>query len=268
MIVITVLLLALILYLLSTVCRKGHPGLKALQGWAYAHRGLHGNGVPENSMEAFRLAKEAGYGIELDVHLLADGNLAVIHDSSLKRTAGVDVCVEDLTTQQLDAYFLENTDETIPQLSDVLQLYGGDAPLIVELKACRNNCASLCEAACRMLDGYSGVYCLESFDPRCIRWLRKNRPELVRGQLVENYFKTPQSKLPVVLKWLLSWQMMNFLTRPDFVSYRYSDRKHFSNFICRKLWAAQGVTWTIKDKNQFDIAVSEGLIPIFEGFKP
>ena len=32
--------------------RKGHPGLKALQGWCYAHRGLHGNGVPENSMAA------------------------------------------------------------------------------------------------------------------------------------------------------------------------------------------------------------------------
>ena len=87
----------LILYFLTVRCRHGHKMIGKLQGWDFAHRGLHGNGVPENSMEAFRLALEGGYGIELDVHLMADGNLAVIHDASLKRTAGVDVRIEDLT---------------------------------------------------------------------------------------------------------------------------------------------------------------------------
>ena len=50
--------------------RSDHPGLEALQGWAYAHRGLHSEGVPENSMAAFKAALDHGYGIELDVHLL------------------------------------------------------------------------------------------------------------------------------------------------------------------------------------------------------
>ena len=77
--------------LLTLRGRTGHPGLEALRGWGYAHRGLHGDGVPENSMAAFKAALDHGYGIELDIHLLKDGNLAVIHDASLKRTAGADV---------------------------------------------------------------------------------------------------------------------------------------------------------------------------------
>ena len=96
-----------LIYLLLLRCRKGHPEMEALRGWSYAHRGLHGNGVPENSMQAFRLAKEAGCGIEFDVHLMADGNLAVIHDASLKRTAGAEVYIEDLEVNQLQNYFLE-----------------------------------------------------------------------------------------------------------------------------------------------------------------
>ena len=73
---------------------KNHPDWGSLQRWRYAHRGLHGEGAPENSMEAFRRALEGGYGAELDIHLLADGEVAVIHDSSLQRTAGADVRID------------------------------------------------------------------------------------------------------------------------------------------------------------------------------
>ena len=121
-------------YVLSIKGRTGHPGLKKLQGWNYAHRGLHGEGVPENSMKAFRLAVEQGYGAELDVHLLADGNLAVIHDSKLIRTTGAEGRIEDLTADQLKDYHLEGTEETIPLFSDVLALFEGKAPLIIELR--------------------------------------------------------------------------------------------------------------------------------------
>ena len=91
--ILIVLIVILCLFLLALRGRRGHPGLARLRRWSYAHRGLHDETLPENSMGAFRAALEAGYGIELDVHLTADGNLAVIHDSSLQRTAGADVCV-------------------------------------------------------------------------------------------------------------------------------------------------------------------------------
>ena len=242
--------------------------MQVLRGWAYAHRGLHGNGVPENSIQAFQLALENGYGVELDVHLMADGELAVIHDSSLKRTAGVDVRIEDLTKSDMNRYDLEGTEEKIPLLRDVLTLFAGKAPLIVELKPERNNHAALASAVCKLLDTYDGPFCLESFDPRCIQWLRKKRPDLIRGQLTENFFKSPKSKLPCTIKFLMVTQLMNFLSVPDFIAYRSSDRKRLGNFVCRRIWGAQGVTWTIKNQKEFDEAVKDGWLPIFEGFRP
>lgn len=255
------------LYVLSVRGRTGHPGLAALRGWRYAHRGLHGNGIPENSMAAFRAALENGFGIELDVHLLKDGSLAVIHDSVLKRTTGLSGTVEELSGQDLEHCFLEGTQETIPLFREVLDLYQGKAPLIVELKAVGSNYADLTKAACDMLDTYNGPYCIESFDPRCVSWLKKNRPDLIRGQLTEN-FVAGKGPLPMYLKLMLTLQLENFLIQPDFIAYKYADRRNLGNWLARKLWGIQGVTWTIKSQADLDTAEKEGYLPIFEGFLP
>ena len=265
-VIIVIILLALV-YVFMLKGRTGHKDLPALKGWYYAHRGLHSEGVPENSMAAFRAAKDGGYGIELDVHLMKDGSLAVIHDHSLLRTAGVDIQIEDLTCADLKDYCLEGTQERIPLFSEVLNLYAGAAPLIVELKPTSKNHAALCQAACDVLAMYNGAYCIESFDPRCVAWLRKNRREVIRGQLTENFFRS-NSKLPGVVKFLMKYNFFNVATRPDFIAYRFADRKNISNFLCRKLWGLQGVTWTIRSKEDFAAAVEEDWIPIFENFKP
>ena len=198
---------------------------------------------------------------------MRDGNLAVIHDASLKRTAGADVKIENLTLGELDAYRLAGTDERIPLFSQVLALFDGKAPLIVELKCENNNYAALCEAAMAMLDGYNGAYCVESFDPRCVLWLKKYRPQVIRGQLAENWFRT-KHPMPAVLKFLLACLTGNFVTRPDFTAYKFADRKMFGMDICRKLWGVQGVSWTIKSQQDLNSAEQEGWIPIFEGFIP
>lgn len=265
--IIWILLILGIAYLLALGGRTGHPGLEKLRGWNYAHRGLHGKGVPENSLAAFRLAVERGYGAELDIHLLKDGNLAVIHDSKLARTTGKEGRVEDLTTEDLKNYLLEGTDEIIPTFREVLDLFEGKAPLIIELKA-ENNAAALCEAACKMMEGYNGVWCMESFDPRCVLWLKKNRPDVIRGQLAENYFKNPKSPLPWMLKLILSFHLENFLTRPDFIAYDFGTRDVLSNKICRRLLGIQGVSWTLRSQTDHAAALKEGWIPIFEHYEP
>lgn len=262
------LLALVLLWILALRCRRNRPGLADLRNWSYAHRGLHGPGVPENSMAAFRAALDGGFGVELDVHLLKDGNLAVMHDSLLNRTTGQAGRMEDLTIGELKDYSLEGTAETIPEFGEVLDLFGGKAPLIIELKSADGNHAALTEAACKLLEGYPGPFCMESFDPKCVAWLRKNRPDIIRGQLAENFFRS-RNDLPDHLKFLATNLLFNFLTVPDFIAYKFADRNTTpSTVLCRKLWRAQGVSWTLRTREEYDTAVSEGWLPIFEGFLP
>ena len=264
----TVIAVIVFLYFLSVQGRQDHPGLEALRGFCYAHRGLHDAEKPENSMAAFRAALEKGYGIELDVHLLKDGHLAVFHDFDLERITGEKGTVEDLTLDQLKDYHLNGTSETIPTFRQVLDLYGGKTPLIVELKVHEGNYAQLAQAACAALENYNGPYCLESFDPRCVHWLRKNRPHLIRGQLTRNFFTDEDSPLPWFLKLMMLLQVENFLTKPDFVAHKFSDRKTPATFLLQKIWGVQGVAWTLTSPEEHKIALEEGWIPIFEDYQP
>ncbi len=262
-----VLLILILVYLFCLMGRSKHPMITKLQGWKYAHRGLHNENRPENSMAAFRAALDKGYGIELDIHLMKDGHLAVIHDSSLLRVAGADVRIEDLTVEDLKNYHLQNTQEHIPLFREVLELYNGKAPMVVELKCERGNHAQLCKTAIAMLDSYQGAFCVESFDPRAVRWLYKNRPDICRGQLTQDWVKA-KSKLKWPLKFVLTYHISNVYTRPDFLAVMYGDRKVFGTDICRKLFGVQGVSWTIRSQEDFDTAVKEGWLPIFESFEP
>ncbi len=254
-------------YLFCLAGRRRHPMLSKLRGWKYAHRGLHNAQRPENSMAAFRAALDHGYGVELDIHLLKDGNLAVFHDGTLQRMAGADVKIEDLTFEQLQTYRLAGTQEQIPLFSEVLDLFAGKAPIIVELKCVDGNHGALCQTALTLMDQYQGSFCMESFDPRAVRWLKVNRPDICRGQLAENWLKSKVS-LPWILKFALTCHLGNFYTRPDFIAYKYADRKVFGTDICRKTLGLQGVSWTLKSQQEFNTAVNEGWIPIFEGFEP
>ena len=255
-------------YLWMLCGRNGHEGLPALRGWRYAHRGLHGQGVPENSMAAFQAALEHGYGVELDVHLMKDGSLAVIHDASLRRTAGVDVKIEELTAQQLQDYRLEGTEERIPLLSQVLALFAGKAPMIIELKSEQDNFEALTAAAVQAMEGYAGVWCMESFDPRCVHSLKKHYPQVIRGQLSENFLRSEGVEAPKLLQLAMALLMPNFLTKPDFIAYRFRDRKMLSDRICCDLWGLQEVSWTIQTQQELDAAEAAGAIPIFECFLP
>ena len=263
------LVLTVVVFHVLTACRRNHPAWKVLLQYRYAHRGLHDKPtVPENSMAAFRRAVEHGYGAELDVHLMKDGTLAVIHDGSLKRTAGADVEIEDLTAADLDQYRLEESDEKIPLFDEVLELFEGKTPLIIEVKVERENYAALSEAVAKRLDSYTGDYCIESFDPRAVAWFRKNRPDTCRGQLSMNYLRDPGSKLPVMLKFVLGNLLANVMSRPDFVAYDTHSRNDLAPWWCRKVHRAVAVDWTITDRAQMERAEQDGAAVIFERFDP
>ena len=117
---------------------------KAFKGLNCAHRGLHAEdqAIPENSIPAFKAAREGGYGVELDVQLSKDGKVVVFHDNDLKRVCGINEWVNSKDWKELSALPLFNTQEHIPLFTDVLEVLD-DTPVIVELKSAGPNNAKL-----------------------------------------------------------------------------------------------------------------------------
>ena len=251
--------------------RRGQAGWEALSGVRYAHRGLHDpdRGVPENSMAAFRRAVWHGFGAELDVHLMADGELAVVHDSSLKRVCGADVCVEDLTAGQLKNYPLMGTEETIPLFREVLELFEGKTPLVIELKAERGNAALLTDRVMAALKGWNGTYCVESFHPAVLLRLRERYPHVLRGQLSQNFLKDSEvGNLSLPARFVLTNLLTTALTKPDFIAYHWKDRGNPSLRLMRRLYGVHEVGWTVRDRETMERLSGEGVTSIFEGFEP
>ena len=134
---------------------RATPGQKApFYGRYFAHRGLHtGNSAaPENSITAFRMAANVGYGVELDVHLTADNQVVVFHDRDLSRMTGAEGNIEDFTYDQLQQLRLDHSAETIPLLKDVLQVIAGSGPIILELKPAGKQRSTLCRLVCDILE--------------------------------------------------------------------------------------------------------------------
>ena len=206
--------------IILTAPGRAKKGKKApFMGRNFAHRGLHSEdrSVPENSLEAFRQARDAGYGMELDVQLSKDGEVVVFHDDTLERVCGLEARVDELDCNELKELSLCGTEERIPLLGEVLELVNGSVPLIVELKNGRRN-RELCEKTHALLSGYKGDYCIESFNPLIVGWFRHNAKDVLRGQLAANHGEYEGIKKPLAL--LLSRCMLNVVSRPHFIAYK------------------------------------------------
>lgn len=251
--------------------RRNQPGWDKLEGVRFAHRGLHDmeRGIPENSMAAFRAAVDHGFGAELDVHLMADGNLAVVHDSNLSRVCGADVCVEDLTAAELPGFPLMGTGETIPLFEDVLELFEGKTPLIIELKVERGNYNDLTDRTMKALQGWRGTYCIESFHPAALLRLKEKYPEVLRGQLSENFLRSSEvGNLSLPGRFVLTNLLTTGLTKPDFIAYKHQDRSNLSLRLMRRLYGVHEAGWTVRDAGTLEELEQKGVAPIFEQFVP
>ncbi len=254
-------LLAALLYLLVLIRPKGKaPKDKALL-CAYAHRGLHGGGAPENSLAAFALAAEAGYGIELDVQLSRDGTVMVFHDYTLARMTGCDRKLVDLTAAELASLRLAGTDEAIPTLAEVLRLVDGRVPLLVELKGEDLNTA-LCERVAALLSDYRGAYCIESFNPLLLRGMKNYLPGAYCGLLYTNVVR--DKKKASLLNCLISIMALNLLCRPHFIAYNEVDRHALPVRITTRLYHARRFVWTVRSAASLAAARDLGECPIFE----
>ena len=260
----------LLLWALAIMPRvSGKPDFSPLKNRFYAHRGYYekDQSIPENSLPGFALAMKNQFGVELDVHLTKDGKLAVLHDENLKRMCGVDITLSQINSTELQNYHLAGTEYTIPLFEDVLKLIHGEIPMIIEVKPYGGNIAALCERLCTELEGYTGEYCMESFDPRAVNWFRKHRPTLVRGQLSMG-MRRYDGETSRLVAFLMSNLLTNFLTKPDFIAYCVEDRKNLSFRLCKKLYGVQEFAWTVHTPHDAHEVQKTGGMLIFEHFDP
>lgn len=251
--------------------RRGRVSLAGFQNYDYAHRGLHNEeeGIPENTMPAFERAAEAGFGIELDVHLTRDGEVVVFHDDTLTRACGCPKRIEETDSEELFSYGLFGTEERIPKFRQVLDLVAGRTPLIIELKSDNKPGSSqyvwLCERVAACLNEYPGVFAVESFDPRVLYWFRKHHGELVRGQLVEHFRRHGTMVYPAY-DFAARNLCFNFLTKPDFIAYQYLDRDCLALKLVKFLYRPQEFSWTVRDPKTAKLLKRDGSLVIFEGY--
>ena len=233
-----------------------------------AHRGLFDNSknAPENTILAFKRAVEAGYGIELDIQLSLDKQAVVAHDYTIKRICSDDKYIKDLSYQELCRYRIMNSVETIPLLNDVLKVIDGKVPLIVDIKT-EGEYKEICRLTAKILSSYKGIYCIESFSPYVVGWFKRNCPDVIRGQLADDFLYNKYFKSSLK-NWILTNMVHNTIFKPDFIAYNHQ----FSSKKCLGLWKKiLGCTlaaWTVKTQAELDQAAKVFDIIIFDSFIP
>ncbi len=227
-----------------------------LKGQPYAHRGLHGNGVLENSPAAFDGAIKLGHGIECDVQAAEDGTAFVFHDFELDRLTARKGKLANLLASDIDQIDLNDGHGKIPRLRAILTQIAGQVPILIEIKSNDMRVGPLCLSVRRALEGYTGKAAVMSFNPLVSAWFRKNASHIVRGLVVtEEGGKN--------LKRRITRHQSLWTAKPDFLAYDVRDFP--SSFAASN--RARGlpvVTWTVRTASQEKIAATHADEPVYE----
>lgn len=260
----TVLLICVLM--LVNYARRAEPASDARADWLtaswIAHRGLHDDNSPENTIAAFNGAVEKGCPIELDVTLTGDKQVVVFHDKKLKRLFGVDGYVQDMTYEQLAKLQFPDSTERIPLFSQVLNVVDGRVPLLIEIKN-EGAVGELERLVYEELKGYKGLYAIQSFNPYSVKWFRINAPTVLRGQLSGSFLVSDYeveyggtTRLPWYKRFMLSNMLMNFESRPNFIAYEI-DNDGNKAFRGLKNLGVPVLGWTVDSKSTYQRVKNE-----------
>jgi glycerophosphoryl diester phosphodiesterase len=234
------------------------PAPDWLTAWEYAHRGLHGAGVPENSRAAAEGAIARGMGIECDIQMSRDNVPLVFHDWELDRLTGERGKVAARAADDLCRIPLLETQGTIWRLSELLDLVAGRVPILVEVKAQPHLAvAEPCIAIAKVLADYTGPLAVMSFDHRVGEWFARNAPQVVRGLVVTDTLDHGYRH---------AWRAPHALerARPDFLA---SDVRDIPNALV-SLWRESGralLTWTVRSPETRERGLAHADALIAEG---
>ena len=150
----------------------------------FANRGLYGSRHIENSRAAVETAVAMGYGVKVDVQFSLDGLAYVIADPTIERVTGQQGQVRHMSSKLLGEIKLRGTDESIPQLKEILGLVAGRAPILVDLKAIEGHVSQLCVAVRHAIEGYRGEAAVMSLHPEVPRWFASHGSRIARGLML------------------------------------------------------------------------------------
>ncbi len=147
-----------------------------------AHRGLHDLNHErwENTLSAFEAACAAGFAIECDVHLSADGVPIVFHDHALQRLTGAEGQLCDKPASELVQLRVGGTADHVPTFAEMLALVAGRVPIVVELKSPPGDDRGLVARVAAALETYDGKAAIMSFDHRLVRRFADEAPHVAR----------------------------------------------------------------------------------------
>lgn len=264
-IIATILLILVLLYYFLTNGTPPSNSERWLSTYFYAHRGLHNAMDPENTIPAFKNALHYGFGVELDVHLSADGQVIVFHDDTLDRLTNQTGELSKKNASELTSLKILNTSYTIPLLSEVLEVINGQVPLLIEIKSI-GFAGELEEKVYCLMKQYRGNFAIQSFSPFSIGWFKKNAPEILRGQLSSD-FKNEAVSISFFKKYFVRKLWTNFLCRPHFISY---EKKGVANGTVQRLRkkGVMALAWCVENnKEEIEVRAKTDSI-IFEGYLP
>lgn len=221
-----------------------------------AHRGLHSETVPENSMAAFEAAVQAGYTIELDAQLTKDNQVVVLHDNDLNRVFDLDKKIIEMTYEELQAYTILDSDQKIPLLSDVIAMIDDQVPVMIEVKN-DLEVGTIEGAIYEVMKNYDGRFAIIAFNPYSLEWFKNNAPNMMRGQISGHFKLSEEAKAkgekPLVWykQFMLSNLLMNFTSRPNFIVYEVKDTSML-RIISIKVMNVPLIGYTIDSQLEYD----------------
>lgn len=212
-----------------------------------AHRGYHSiaDSIPENSIPAFVKAIQNNYIIELDLHILKDGNVVVFHDNNLYRMTGINRNIKDTSYDEIKDLRLQNTNNFIPLFKDILDLVNGKVPIVIEFKY-DVKAGILEKAAMNILKNYKGEFVVKSFSPLSVLYLKRHYPNAIVGFLSSDM----KSEKCFIKKWFLTSSFLFKFLNVDFLSYDINSLPNKNVEAFRKKHIVLG--WTVRNKDDFE----------------
>lgn len=225
-----------------------------------AHRGLHTDEIPENSLAAFENAIAHNYAIELDLRMTSDGTIVVFHDDNLGRMTGSSGYVNKTTISDIKKLRLNKTAHQIPTLEETLELVNGRTPLLIEIK--NMNKMSIEKNVWKVLSTYRGEYAIQSFNPYTLEWFKQNAPQVKRGQL-SGFMKN--ADIGFLKRFALKRLWLNKVSDPNFIAYHVDD---LPNRYVRKHKDLPLLAWCVRTIEQKERALKFADNLIFENIDP